>query len=122
MTQIRSRENLDKVAFVEGNITYLQLQRIDQSTNPHFYTKVSIQRDTDYEPPRVKESETQGEEEEKEEEEEHPLPIPDPMGTHLEILHLEHNSQEQSLESLRTSLDEHLGTIIEETFQFPKSE
>ena len=122
LARIRSGEISDEVAFSEGNITYRQLWRIDQSANPHFYTKASIQRDADYKPPCVEESGPQGEEEEEEEEEECPLLIPDPMGTHSEIPHLEHNSQEQSLESLRTSLDEHLGTIIEEMFQFPKSE
>ena len=90
--------------------------------NPQFYTEASIQRDADYKPPRIKESGPQGEEEEEEGEEECPLPIPDPMGTHLGTQHSEHNSQEQSSDSLRTSLDKHLGTIIEETFQFPESD
>ena len=69
LTWIQSRENLDEVAFTEGNRTYCQLRRIDQSANPQFNTEVSIQRDTDYEPPHVEESESQGEEEEEEEEE-----------------------------------------------------
>ena len=34
LAHIQSSENLDKVAFTEGHITYHQLQRIDQSTNP----------------------------------------------------------------------------------------
>ena len=34
ITTLRSGVNLDKPAFCEGTLTYLQLQRIDQSSNP----------------------------------------------------------------------------------------
>ena len=119
---IRSGENLDEVAFTEGNITYRQLWRIDQGSNPHLYTKVSQQEDADYQPPHFQDISSQGEEEEEvEEEEECPLPVPGPLGTHLEILCSEHNSPERYSERLRESLDEPLGTIIKETFQLPES-
>ena len=122
LAHIWSRENLDEVAFTEGHITYCQLWRIDQLANPQFYTKVSQLEDTDYQPPCFQAIQSEGEgEEEVEKEEEHPLPIPDPLGTCLEILHSEHSSPEQFLESTRDLLDEHLGTIIEETFQLPES-
>ena len=115
-------ENLDEVAFTEGNITYRQLRRIDQSSNPHLYTKTSLLEGTDYQPPRFQDAQSEGEEEEEGEvKEEHPLPIPEPLGTHLEIPHSEHNSPEQFSERLRESLHEHLGTIIEATFQLPES-
>ena len=39
LIRIQSRINLDEVAFSEGNITYNQLWRIDQLSNPHLYTK-----------------------------------------------------------------------------------
>ena len=81
------------------------------------------QEDTDYQPPRFQDVSSEGEEEEEqEEEEEHPLPIPDLLGTHLEIPHSEHSSQEQFSESTRDLLDRHLGTIIEEMFQLPESD
>ena len=119
---IQSRENLDEVTFTEGHITYCQLQRIDQSANPQFYTKVSQLEDADYQLPCFQDDQSEGEEEEEEEKvEECPLPIPDPSETCLEIPHSEHNSPEQSLERSRESLDEHLGTIIETTFQLPES-
>ena len=119
---IQSGTNLNKVAFTEGNITYRQLQRIDQLANPQFCTKVSQLEDADYQPPCFQDVQSEGEEgEEVEDEEEHPLPIPDPSGTHLVILPSEHNSPEQSLERSRDLLDEHLGTIIEATFQLPES-
>ena len=122
IAHIQSGRNLDEIAFTEGNVTYRQLWRIDQLANPEFYTKVSLLEDAGYQTPCFQDNPDEGEEEEREgEEEEHPLPIPDPLGTHLEILVLEHNSPEQSLEGLRESLDEHLGTIIEATFQLPES-
>ena len=95
LAHIWSGENLDKVAFTEGNITYCQLQRIDQSSNPHLYTEASLLKDADYQPPCFQDD--QSEEEEQEEgkvEEECPLLIPDPMGTHSEIPYSEHNSPE----------------------------
>ena len=96
---IRSGENLDEIAFTEGNITYHQLWRIDQGANPHLYIEVSQLEDADYQPPYFQDDSSQGEEEEKvEEEEERPLPVPGPSGSHLEILHSEHNSPEQYLE------------------------
>ena len=42
LTHIRSRINLDEQAFSEGNITYRQLWRIDQQSNPHLYTEASL--------------------------------------------------------------------------------
>ena len=118
---IRSGRDLDQVAFTEENITYQQLQRIDQLANPQFYTKASQLEDADYQPPCFQDVQSMGEEEgEVEEEEEHPLPIPDPLGTHSVIPHSEHNSQEQSSERSRELLDEHLGTIIEAMFQLPE--
>ena len=122
LAHIRSRENLDKVAFTEGNITYHQFWRIDQSSNPHLYTKVSLLEDADYQPPCFQDDQSEGEEEEEGElKEECPLPIPDPSGTHSVIPHSEHNSPEQSLERSRELLDKHLGTIIEAMFQLPES-
>ena len=106
LAHIWSGENLDKVAFPEGNITYRQLRWIDQSSNPHLYTEASTLADADYQPPRYQDKNSQGEEEEEEEaEEEHPLQIPDPSGTHLRILHSEYNSEESSSERLRESLE-----------------
>ena len=91
LAHIWSGENLDEVAFTEGNITYCQLQRIDQSSNPHLYTEVSLLEDANYQPPHFQDTQSKGEEEEEGEiEEEHPLPIPDPTGTHSEIPHSEH--------------------------------
>ena len=119
---IQSGRNLDEVAFTEGNITYHQLQKIDQLANPHLYTEVSLLEDTDYQPPRYQGNQDEGEEEEREEEgSECPLPIPDPSGTHSVILHSEHNSPERSSERSRESLNEHLGTIIKTMFQLPES-
>ena len=122
LTRIRTRENLDKLAFMEGNITYRQLQKIDQLTNPQFYSKVSLLEDADYQPPPVEETEPLGEEEEVEEDEDHPLHILDPSGTHSRILHSMHNSEDLSQERLRESLDEHLGTTLDQVFQFPESD
>ena len=86
--------------------------------NPQFYTEVSLIEDADYQPPCVEQAEPQGEEEEETEGEENcPLPILAPSGTHLEILHSEQRSREQSLERLRDLLDKQIGTIIEEMFQ-----
>ena len=122
LTRIRSRENLDEVAFKQDNITYHQLWRIDQATNPQFYTEASLLEDADYQPPCIEEPELLGEEEEVEEEEERPLQILDPSGTHLRILPSEHNSEDLLQERLRESLDEHLGTLIDKTFRYPKSD
>ena len=94
LERIRSRVNLDELAFSEGNLTYQQLRRIDQLTNPQFYSEVSLLEDADYQPPRVEDPEPLGEKEEVEEEEEHPLQIPDPSGTHLRILPSEHNLED----------------------------
>ena len=119
---IQSRQNLDEVAFTEGNITYHQLQRIDQLANPQLYTEASLLEDTDYQPPHYQDNQDKGEEgEEVEEEEEHPLPIPDLSRTHLVIPHSEHNSTEQFSERSGELLDEHLGTIIEAMFHLPES-
>ena len=76
LTRIRSRINLDEVAFQEGNITYRQLQRIDQGQNPHLYTEASLLEDANYKPPRYQDAQEEGEVvEEVEEEEQQPLPI-----------------------------------------------
>ena len=114
LARIWSGENLDQLAFSEGNITYRQLWRIDQLANPQFYTETSLLEDTDYKPPCVKDTEHPGEEEE--EEEERPLPIPGPLGTHSRIPPSEPNSPDSSQERLRESLDTHLGMIINEIF------
>ena len=122
LTRIRSGRDLDELAFPEGNITYRQLRRIDQSSNPHLYTEASLQEDAAYEPPCYQDDQDEGEVvEEVEVEEEPPLPIPGPSGIQSMIPPSEHNSPGSSLERLRESLDEHLGTIIEETFQLPES-
>ena len=89
-------------------------------TNPQYYSEASLLEDADYQPPCVKEPEPLGEEEEVEEEEEHPLQILDPTGIPLRILPSESNSPDSLQERLRTSLDELLGTIIDEMFQFPE--
>ena len=51
IAHIQSGTNLNEVAFTEGHITYHQLQRIDQSANPQFYTEVFQLEDVDYQPP-----------------------------------------------------------------------
>ena len=51
LAHIWSGENLDEVAFSEGNITYCQLQRIDQLSNLHLYTEASLLESADYQPP-----------------------------------------------------------------------
>ena len=122
LARIQSGINLDEVAFPEGNITYRQLRRIDQLSNPHLYTKASLQEDAAYQPPHYQDVQSEGEEEEEGEvEEECPLPIPDLSGTQLLIPRSEHNSPEPSLERSRESLDEHIQTMIEATFQLPES-
>ena len=120
LEQIQSGVNLDELVFSEGTITFQQLRRIDQGANPQCYTEASLLEDGDYELPQVEETETQ--EGEEEEEEERPLPIPGPSGIHSRILPSEPNSPNSSKVRLRTSLDEHLGMIIEETFRFPESD
>ena len=116
LERVRAGIDLDELAFLEGSLTYRNLRQIDQLTNPQYYSSVSLQEDADYQPPRIEEPEPLGEEEEAEEEEECPLHIPDPSGTHSRILPSEHNSEDLSEERLRTSLDEHLGMIINKTF------
>ena len=91
-------------------------------TNPQFYSEASLLEDADYQPPRVEEPEPLEEGEEEEEEVDHILPIPDPTGTHLRIQPSKHNSEDLSEERLRTSLDERLGTIIDQAFQYPESD
>ena len=122
LTHIRSGVNLDEVAFQEGNITFHQLQRIDQGQNPHLYTEVSLQEDANYKPPCYQDDQEEGElEEEVEEEEQQPLPIQLLPRIQLATPHSEHNSRGSSLERLRESLEEHCGTLIETTFQLPPS-
>ena len=122
LTHIRSRVNLDELAFTEGNITYHQLRRIDQSSNPHLYTEASLQEDAAYEPPCYQDDQDKGEvEEEVEEEEQEPLPILLLLRIQLATPHSEYNSQGSSLERLRESLDEHCGMLIETTFWLPES-
>ena len=122
LERVRAGENLDELVFSEGTLTYRNLRRIDQLTNPHLYSEASLLEDADYQPPRVEDPEPLGEEEEVEEQEECPLHIPDPTGIPLRIQPSEHNSEDLSKERLRTSLDEHLGMIIHEAFQFPESD
>ena len=38
---IQLGENLDEIAFMEGNITFQQLYNIDQNANPKLYTELS---------------------------------------------------------------------------------
>ena len=122
LTCIRSGVNLDELAFEEGNITYRQLRRIDQLSNPHLYTEVSLQEDTAYEPPRYQDAQDEGEvEEEVEVEEQQPLPVLLQPTTQSATQPLEHSSPGSSSERLRESLDELCGTSIEETFQLPES-
>ena len=111
---IRLGENLDKIAFMEGNITFRQLRNIDHSANPKFYTKSSQHVDNNYQPLHVEDFESQ---EEEGGEEEIPLPIPDPSGTHMRNPCTEHSSRELSSESTSDRLERHLGTITEETCQ-----
>ena len=122
LAHIQSRINLDEVAFQEGNITYCQLQRIDQSSNPDQYTEASLLEDTAYEPPRFQDDQDKEEaEEEVEVEEQQPLPVLLQPRIQSATQHLEHNSPGSSLERLRESLDELCGTLIETTFQLPES-
>ena len=111
---IWSGENLDKVAFQEGQITYPQLWQIDQNTNPQLYSESSQHVDNNYEQPCLEDFDSQ---DEGEGEEEHPLPTPGSLGTHMRNPPTEHSSGEQSSKSMRESLERHLGTIIEEMFQ-----
>ena len=76
LARIRSGVNLDEQAFEEGNITYRQLRRIDQSSNPHLYTEASFQEDAAYQPPCYQDDQDKGEAEEVVEvEEQQPLPV-----------------------------------------------
>ena len=84
--------------------------------------------DANYQPPRYQGDQSEDEEEEEggtqaEEApvEEHPLPIPEPSGIHLRTPPSEHNSPILYEERLSEVLDEHLGTLIETTFQLPES-
>ena len=72
--------------------------------------------DDNYEPPRHEESDSQDEDEE-EGEEEIPLPILDRTRINSLIPFLEQDLSKRSSNSTRGSLERHLGTIIEETFQ-----
>ena len=121
LTRIRSGVNLDEVAFSEGNITYQNLRRIDQQSNPHLYTEASLQEDAAYEPPCYEGAQDEGEaEEEVEVEEQQPLPVLLQPRTQSATPPLEHNSPESSQERLRESLDELCGTQMETTFQLPE--
>ena len=91
-------------------------------TNPQFYSEASLLEDADYQPSCIEEPEPLGEEEEDMEEEQRPLPILDPSGTHLRTLPTKNNSEDLSSERLRESLDEHLGMIINQAFEFPDSD
>ena len=114
MTRIRSGGNLDEVAFPDRHITYHQLRQIDWNANPQFVTELSQHADNNYKQPHLEDFGSQEEEEGKET---NSLPIPEPLGTHLRIMWSGHNSGEQSSESMRDRLEEHLGTIIGETIQ-----
>ena len=93
LAHIQSSINLDEVAFQEGNITYRQLQSIDQGQNPHLYTEVSLQEDAAYEPPRYQDEQVKEEAgEEAEIEEQQPLPILLPPRIQSVTPHSEHNS------------------------------
>ena len=116
LTRIRSGNNLDQPAFAEGNITYQQLRQIDRNENPEFYTESSQHVDNNYEPRRLDKLDSQDEDEEAEEEETH-LPIPDQTRINSPIPFSEQGSSEPYSSSTRDSLERHLGTIIEETFQ-----
>ena len=111
---IWSGVNLDKSTFTEENIWYSHLCDIYWNANPQFYTEVSQAVDNNYQPPCLEDFNSQDKEEG---EEEIPLAIRGPMGTHMRNPHLEHSSRKQSSESMSESLERHLGTIIEETFQ-----
>ena len=122
LAHIRSGINLDKVAFAEGNITYRNLRRIDQQSNPHLYTEASLQEDGAYEPPRYLDDQDEAEaEEEAEVEEQQPLPVLLQPRIQSATPPSEHNSPESSQEGLRESLEELCGTIIETTFRLPES-
>ena len=122
LARIRSRINLDEIAFQEGNITYRQLRRIDQGQNPHLYTEASLHEDAAYEPPRYQDIPEEVEEEEEiEVEEQQPLPISLQPRTQSAIPNSEHNSPASSQERLRESLEELCGTIIEAMFHLPES-
>ena len=122
LARIWSRVNLDEVAFTEGNITYWNLRRIDQQSNPHLYTEASLHEDANYEPPRYQDNPEEEEAEgEAEVEEQQPLPILLQPRIQSATPHLEHNSPESSQKRLRESLDKLCGTIIETTFCLPES-
>ena len=122
LARIWSGVNLDEVAFTEGNITYRNLQRIDQQLNPHLYTEASLQEDAAYDPPRYQDDQDKEEEEEEAEvEEQQPLPVLLQPRIQSATQHSEHNSPESSQERLRESLDELCGTIIETMFHLPES-
>ena len=89
LARIRSGENLDEIAFAEGNITFWQLRNIDHTANPKFYTESSQHMDNNYQQPCLEDFDSQ---EEEEGAEEIPLSIPGPLGTHTRNLHSEHSS------------------------------
>ena len=72
--------------------------------------------DNNYEPPHHEESDSPAEDEE-EGEEEIPLPIPDRTVINFLTPSSEQDSSERFSNNMRESLERHLGTIIEETFQ-----
>ena len=122
LAHIRSGVNLNKVAFTEGNITYWNLQRIDQQLNPHLYTETSLQEDAAYKPPHYQDDQEEEEaEEEAEVEEQQPLPMLLLPRIQSATQHSEHSSRGSSSERSRESLEELCGTLIEETFQLPPS-
>ena len=122
LARIWSGVNLDEVAFSEGNITYRNLRRIDQQSNPHLYTEASLQEDAAYEPPHYQDDQDKEEaEEEVEVEEQEPLPVLLPPRIQSATPRSEHSSPELSQERLRESLDEHCGTLIETMFHLPES-
>ena len=117
LTHIWSGVNIVELAFTEGNNTYRQLRRIDQSSNPHLYTEASLQEDAAYQPPCYQDDQDEGEaEEEVEEEEQQPLPVLLQPRIQSATLHSENSSQGSSLERSRESLDKLCGTLIEATF------
>ena len=64
LERVRVEENLDKLVFSEGTLTYRHLHQIDQLTNPHLYSEASLLEDADYQPPHIEDPEPLEEEEE----------------------------------------------------------
>ena len=104
------------------NITYRNLRRIDQQSNPHLYTEASLQEDAAYEPPHYQGDRDEEEaEEEAEVEEQQPLPVLLQPRIQSATPPSEHNSPESSLARSRESLEELCGTLIETMFLLPES-